>query len=83
MKNIKVKVKFFATLRRFGREKDVELKYGVKVEDLLNILKIPRDEAHLILVNGKKAEIEHTLHDGDEVAMFPPVAGGNSFEESS
>ena len=29
-----------------------------------------------IAINGKMAEIEETIHPGDELALLPPVSGG-------
>jgi molybdopterin synthase sulfur carrier subunit len=30
----------------------------------------------MVAVNQEMAGMEHALHDGDEVAFFPPVTGG-------
>ena len=34
------------------------------------------DEPRIVFVNGRHAPDEHTLAEGDRLAIFPPVAGG-------
>lgn len=33
---------------------------------------------HFILVGGKSTELNYRLRDGDEIAILPPVGGGNT-----
>ncbi|MFW9904843.1 MAG: MoaD/ThiS family protein [Candidatus Thorarchaeota archaeon] len=82
---MKVKVKLFATLRNYGPTNvelgesfSVTFEESVTVATLLEILKIPRKEAKLILINGNNGGIENELIEGDTVAIFPPVGGGYS-----
>lgn len=38
---------------------------------------LPRNfKPHLIVVNEEFAKLDYPLHDGDEVALYPPVSGG-------
>ncbi len=30
----------------------------------------------IILINGQKASLDHTLEEGDAVSLYPPIAGG-------
>ena len=60
----------------------VELPEAATVADLLNemVTHVP-DWASLasgtmVAVNTEYAEQSHPLHDGDEVALIPPVSGG-------
>jgi molybdopterin converting factor small subunit len=47
------------------------------VGTLLERLGISGGHIHLIMVNGEQAtDRERPLNDGDEVTVFPPVAGG-------
>jgi molybdopterin converting factor small subunit len=39
-------------------------------------LGVPRDEAHLIVVNGVNQSWDTPLSEGDTLSVFPPVAGG-------
>lgn len=81
---MKVTVKLFARLREIaGAAKlERELGEGAKVENLLDALhaEFPRLDKMMartiISVNQEFATFDTPLHDGDEVAIFPPVSGG-------
>ncbi len=77
---MRVHVKVFAGLRRFapgGKSPfDLELEPGATVGDLLKRLGIPEDKPKILLVNGRHASLDRELSHGDEVSLFPPVAGG-------
>ena len=47
------------------------------VEDVLRQLGVAPDHVHLVMVNGERQpDPQHMLHEGDDVTIFPPVAGG-------
>jgi sulfur-carrier protein len=77
-----VTVKLFATLVRFrsgtqvAKPFEVELPDGSAVQDLIDVLKIPVEETHVVFVNNIIEEAQSKLKDGDVVGMFPPVGGG-------
>jgi molybdopterin converting factor small subunit len=48
------------------------------VADVARALALPADLARVILVNGHDAPADRRLADGDEVAIFPPLAGGRA-----
>jgi len=79
---VTVRVKLFATLRRHypdlgvGEAMDVELPAGATVGDLVERLRLPADQVKVVFVNGVVRDEGHTLADGDEVGVFPPVGGG-------
>lgn len=79
---MKVKLKAFATLRRFlndvpvGQSLEVEISAGSTVSDLVEHFQIPTDELKICFVNGIICEPDRLLHEGDEVGVFPPVGGG-------
>lgn len=85
MKN-KITVLFFATLKGLaGADKFlVELPQGSNVQDLKSHLVgqipelIPAIEFALVSVNREFAFDEDVLPEGAEVALFPPVSGGES-----
>jgi molybdopterin converting factor small subunit len=56
---------------------ELEIESGVTVDSVLKKLDLPAGRVHLVMVNG---EMEHNrarlLIDGDEMTLFPPVAGG-------
>lgn len=74
---MKVTVKLFASLRmdRFAvAERDYE--DGATVGHVLLSLHIPEGEAAIIFINGRHAEADSLLKEGDLLAIFPPVGGG-------
>ena len=79
---MRVTVKLFATLARFksdakaGRAFEVDLPEGATVQDLIDTLKIPPEETHIVFINNSIQEPGKNLKDGDVVGMFPPVGGG-------
>lgn len=79
---IRVKVKLFATLRRYypdlgiGEGIEVELPDGATVGQLVRHLGLPNDHVRVVFINGIARDESHPLADGDEVGMFPPVGGG-------
>jgi molybdopterin converting factor small subunit len=74
---MKVKVKLFASLRTFGPDEQVlEVPAGTTIDDVVNILSIPGTIRLLRIVNGEHRPADHLLQDNDELALFPPIAGG-------
>ena len=74
---MKVKIKLFATLRNFGPEEQVVvLPDGATINDAINLLNLPEKIPLLKIVNGEHRPPNHPLTDGDELALFPPIAGG-------
>lgn len=56
---------------------EVELPAGSSLADLIEHLEIPLDiEDLLLVVNGRTAELEVTLQDGDQVNLIPAISGG-------
>lgn len=58
----------------------VSVEDGTSVDALIERYQVPREECHLVLVNGVfKAPNQRgqtVLKAGDAVAIWPPVAGG-------
>jgi sulfur-carrier protein len=74
---MKVKVKLFASLRTFGPDEQViELPDRTTIDAVVRMLKIPGTIRLLRIVNGEHRPADHVLKDGDELALFPPIAGG-------
>ncbi len=79
---MKVEVRLFATLQPYlpagatGDAASLDLPPGSTVAQALAALRIPPDLPCLTVVNGRDAELDQVLAPGDEVAMFPPLAGG-------
>jgi molybdopterin synthase sulfur carrier subunit len=74
-----ITVRYFASLKeRIGRTQD-QLAYRdhltvLNVWQLLNNQELPANT--LTAVNMDYVELDYVVHDGDEVAFFPPVTGG-------
>lgn len=84
---VRVAVKIFATLRQFlpeatsegirtGSPIVMDVPDGTNVSDILGRLGVPREHTKLVFVNGRHQGLDYTLQDGDELGLFPPVAGG-------
>jgi molybdopterin converting factor small subunit len=74
---MKVKVKLFASLRQFGPDEQVmDLPDRTTIDEVVDLLKIPRTIRLLKIVNGEHRPADHALNDGDDLALFPPIAGG-------
>jgi molybdopterin converting factor small subunit len=79
---VRVRVQLFATLSAFlpehteGDTAAVALNDGATVDHLMRLLNIPAGFPCLVVVNGRDAEPERILAEGDTVTLFPPLAGG-------
>ena len=81
---MKAHVRLFASYREQagGDHYDLALSDGATVAAAVASLleeapSLPRDfKPHLIAVNEEFANLDYPLHDGDEVALYPPVSGG-------
>ena len=74
---MKVEVKLSSTLRkgRFGQQ-TIDLPDGSTVANLLGQLELTTKEVAVVAVNTQHATQDRPLEAGDEVAIYPPVAGG-------
>jgi sulfur-carrier protein len=75
-----ITVKFFSSLREQIGKSEVKL----EIDKPLTVAKIwaqacddaPLPTPILMAVNFEYVEQNHLVHEGDEVAFFPPVTGG-------
>jgi len=75
---MRVTVRLFAGLRERAGRSRVELEDISRVEDVWPALGLGAEPPGLLYaVNREYAERRHTLADGDEVALIPPVSGGS------
>lgn len=77
---MRVTVRLFAGLReRAGAgQHDLELRDGAGVEDVWPALGLGEEPAGLVYaVNRAYVERDQALEDGDEIALIPPVSGGD------
>ncbi|TVO59495.1 MULTISPECIES: MoaD/ThiS family protein [Denitromonas] len=83
---MKLKFKLFASLTdylpadRKGNIVDLDLPAGTTIQTVIDQYRVPEKSAHLVLVNGRfippAARASHVLEENDELAIWPPVAGG-------
>jgi len=75
-----ISVRFFARLREqlgYG-EAELEQQSSLTVDDVWNLStkNYPLPANVLVAVNQEYVSFNEQVHDGDEVAFFPPVTGG-------
>ncbi len=85
---MKVTVKLFALLGQYlppnakNNQVDLDVEEGTTPEAVFARLNVPPENCHLVLVNGVFVSPgqrgTHVLNDKDVLAVWPPVAGGNS-----
>lgn len=79
---MRVRVKLFATLVRYladataGIPFELEVLEGTTVADVVNQLKLPREEVKLTFINGRACPMDRPLEADDELGIFPPIGGG-------
>ncbi len=59
-----------------SRRTQLDLPENSSVGDLADALGAPRRLVFAVLVDGHQADIDSRLHDGAEVTLMPPFAGG-------
>jgi molybdopterin converting factor small subunit len=80
---VTISVKLFATLKRYlptGSQDGLSLSLprGATVQDALNALNIPQDQAGMLVAGDSYIAKETPLTDGLQLNIFPPLAGGVS-----
>ena len=61
---------------RAGTPVELDLPEGSTLSTLVDQLTLPEGEVKLTVVNGRLQELDYRLQAGDEVGIFPPIAGG-------
>jgi len=74
---MQVTIKLFATLLQGRFDVDtLNLPPKTKVTDVIQQIGVPHKEVTLIFINGRHSDFSSELHEGDILALFPPVGGG-------
>ena len=84
---VAITLKLYATLQHLlpaGTRRnaaEVRIPAGASLNEVIDAWKVPRELAHLVLVNGVFAceadrDVPGALDAGDTLAIWPPVAGG-------
>ena len=87
---MQVRIRLYATLRKYHPTAAdpssnhgflLALEPGATLRDVVEeALVIPRQTVKMTFVNGITRDDAYVLHDGDEVGVFPPVAGGAALD---
>jgi molybdopterin converting factor subunit 1 len=81
---VKIRVRLFASFREATGSGTLawEAPTGASVSDVVAALRAeyprlgPASDKALLAVNQEYVGAEYRLHDGDELALIPPVSGG-------
>ena len=83
---IRIAFKLFASLSDYlpdghrGNRLELEVDEGITVAEMIRRYNVPERSAHLVLVNGHfvppSERLRKRLAEGDELAIWPPIAGG-------
>ncbi len=79
---MRIELKLYASLARYMPEQNAglplstEVAEGSTIRSLLEGLQVPMDTVKLIFLNGVHADGCEVLKEGDQVGVFPPIAGG-------
>ena len=83
---MRIRLKLFATLSGYlpanavRNEAEVEVPMGATPYQVMELYRVPREQAHLVVLNGVFVPAHQretlALTDGDTLALWPPVAGG-------
>jgi molybdopterin converting factor small subunit len=77
---MRVTVKLYGTLRRFSpagaNNAVLQLHEGAAVAHAIAALRIPPQFAQMIISGDHQLEPTSLLHDGQQISLFPPLAGG-------
>ena len=75
---VSVRIKLFAGLRELAGWGEKELENVTRVDEIWPALSLgPEPEGLLYAVNKEYAKRDRELREGDEVAVIPPVSGGD------
>ncbi|HRP97812.1 MAG TPA: MoaD/ThiS family protein [Rhodocyclaceae bacterium] len=83
---MRIAFKLFASLtdhlppERDGNRLVLDVPEGTTVADMIARYHVPEESAHLVLINGvfvpPAERLSRRLAEGDELAIWPPIAGG-------
>ncbi len=77
---MRVTVELQAYLEQYSPDGQSVFQYalpdGATVQTLVRLLNVPEEMAGVIVLNGRSADFDDSLQDGDRVILIPPLAGG-------
>lgn len=54
----------------------VEIEAGQTIQQLLESLSVPADQARIIFCNNRIVDLSHSLAGGESLGVFPAIGGG-------
>lgn len=74
---MQIHVSCFATLSRYTPpEGRLEVEEGATLQEVIDLLSIPREEVRITFINGRNSEKTAGLKANDRVGIFPAIGGG-------
>ncbi|MEE9533861.1 MAG: MoaD/ThiS family protein [Acidimicrobiia bacterium] len=77
---MRVTVELQAYLAQYSPDGQAVFEYtlpdGATVQTLVRQLSVPEEMASVIVLNGRSADFDDPLQDGDRVILIPPLSGG-------
>ena len=77
---MRVTVELQAYLEQYSPDGQAVFEYtlpdGATVQTLVRQLSVPEEMASVIVLNGRSADLDDPLQNGDRLILIPPLAGG-------
>ena len=79
---MRVEVRFYANLIRYATEESkddsvtIKAAAGSTVADVLSQIGVPDDVETTTLIEGRHAQLDSVVGNGDHLDVFPPMSGG-------
>ncbi len=79
---MRINVRLSGSLRRYipdgaeGSPFELEVADGTTVSQVMSRLGVPAERAHMATVDGEQVDVAQVVREGQEVSLFPPLAGG-------
>ena len=79
---LEVKVRLYGALGKYSPEAGIgeavalPISESTRLSELVAQLGVPQEKVNLAFVNNRQQDDSYQLRDGDQVAIFPLVAGG-------
>jgi sulfur carrier protein ThiS len=73
---MRIRVKPVGIIRRYVEDKDMDVSADLTIRGLIALLAIPPELKLMVFVNGKRADADGTLQDGNEVRLITLLSGG-------
>jgi sulfur carrier protein ThiS len=74
--SMKIKIRPIGLIKRYAEDSEIEIEAGLTPRKLIADLGIPAELKMVSFVNGTRVDLDHELHDGDEVKLVTLVTGG-------